>query len=199
MDNQKYQLSKLTNPGEQVPLIFCYDYLPFLPSTLRPSPWGFENPCKDWEKTLQYQQNAITVNPQAANLPFHSGLNVRANRFFVCIIEYTETLCKMFAADENLRDIPLLNGTPLADIAIRQLRKPPMERFIVSTIYLFPYASKDRLRLIAASAVLIVFFDGKDSHSAQRIPSEQTDCSNMIDVQQEIKDNMARPLLSLYY
>lgn len=63
--------------------------------------------------------------------------------------------------DKSLHGIPLLNGMSLADIATRQLKKPPIERFIVQGMHLVPYADEERARLIAGSAVLLVFLDGE--------------------------------------
>jgi hypothetical protein len=157
-----YQLRKLTDPGEYFSLIFCYDYLPTLPSTLKPSTWNFSNPCEQWDETPLYHRNSFSLYPEAANLPFHSGLTtVQATRFHNTVIEYTEGLCRTFAMDKSLQGIPLLNGMTLADIATRQLKKPPMERFTVPAMNLFPYADKDRLRLIVGSTVLIVLLESE--------------------------------------
>ncbi|KAJ9262081.1 hypothetical protein DTO195F2_3783 [Paecilomyces variotii] len=154
-----YQLEKLTDPGERLPLTFCYDYLSLLSPPMVPSTWDFENPCKDWEKSLEYQKNSFVLHPQAANLPYHSGLPARANRFLGSVIEYSEILLRTFAEDEDLQNVRLLNEMSLADVACRQLQKPPMERFIVPATQLFPYANQERLKLIAASTLLIVLLD----------------------------------------
>lgn len=54
-----------------------------------------------------------------------------------------------------------LNGRSLAKIASHELLLPEEDRFTKFATYLFPEADKERTRLLAATIVFIVIFDGK--------------------------------------
>lgn len=151
------QLEKLTELGEQIEVVFCYDYLPNLPSFITPKDWILDIPVSNSD----YVSNSILLRPRAANLPFHTSFAIaRENRFAEEAVTYTAEIYKLFTEDQGFQNVPLINGSTMADLALKQLDKPPKERMIASALALFPFANEKRVQLIAASILFVVFFDG---------------------------------------
>jgi hypothetical protein len=79
-------------------------------------------------------------------------------------LSISSELLELFARDEAISQAVKANGKSLGSIAAHELNTVEEDRFTKFATYLFPEADEGRMRLLAASIVYIVIFDGM-SHS----------------------------------
>ena len=104
--------------------------------------------------------NSIPLFPLHAGLPWHTGLRcIRQSIHWKAGLEISSNLLELFANDVTAEKAKKSNGASLAGIAAKELQIPEDERFTKFAAYLFPEASEERMRLLAATIVLIIIFD----------------------------------------
>lgn len=106
--------------------------------------------------------NGFDIFPVRAGLPWPTGFpKARQSRHWEAGLRISSELLELFSTDSSMFTAVKLNGRSLAKIASHELLLPEEDRFTKFATYLFPEADKERTRLLAATIVFIVIFDGK--------------------------------------
>ena len=157
----EYNLSALTSPSETellCPINYMYDYLPYHARRLKSQPVSLSR------FFLDSTVNGIRLHTQAAKLPLHTALeHFRQTRHWKANVEATEGLLELFAKDRRSSEVMLSNGASMSSLAEKQLKIGVSETFCRSTIYMFPGADENRIRLLGQCLVLIFIYDGKQN------------------------------------
>ena len=106
--------------------------------------------------------NGFDISPARAGLPWPTGLTkVRQSRHWRAGLRISTDLLELFSADALSTQAVRRNGLSLSRIASHELLTEEEDRFTKFATYLFPEADEQRTRLLAATIVYIVVFDGK--------------------------------------
>ena len=106
--------------------------------------------------------NGFDIYPREAGLPWPTGLHKgRQSRHWSAGLKISSELLELFSSDADSNKAVRPNGKSLAKIAQHELLLPEEDRFTKFATYLFPEADEERTRLLAATIVFIVIFDGK--------------------------------------
>lgn len=150
---------------------FAYSYLNEIPKFLKPHGLeynvvpGLKRSVKSGQRLHFTTPNAFTLDPVAAGLPWPTGLDcIRQSKFWKSGLSISSELLELFARDEAISQAVKANGKSLGSIAAHELNTVEEDRYTKFATYLFPEADEGRMRLLAASIVYIVIFDGM-SHS----------------------------------
>jgi len=112
--------------------------------------------------TSSNNTNSFGIAPSQAGLPWPTGLTkVRQSRHWRAGLRISTELLELFSADATSTQAIRRNGISLAHIASHELLTEEEDRFTKFATYLFPEADEQRTRLLAATIVYIVIFDGK--------------------------------------
>ena len=151
-------LSKVTRDTSALcPIRYVYNYLPQETSWLKPQRISLTSPGRDDTMT-----NSIAILPEAAHIPFHTGLTtVRQTKHWKANEEATRGLLELFAKDPSCHDVTLAHGQSLASLAKAQLESSVLDDYSRFSVYMYPDADEKRIRLIAQSIILIFIFDGE--------------------------------------
>ena len=68
-------------------------------------------------------------------------------------------LLQLLASDQSATDFVVMNGITMAKLAQRELCSGVEHRFCKASMYMYPSASEERTRLLAASMVMMFLFD----------------------------------------
>ena len=155
-------LKKLATPSDLafLPTIeYAYDPLPAQARYLKYSP------CLLPRGTIAINEhtslNSVKLNPFSAGLPYRSNIDhVRASKHWAANFGETLKLLDLLAADNSVSDIEVKHGITLSKLARSQLRPGRENQMALATHYMFPSASEDRMRQIAALTILYFVFDG---------------------------------------
>ena len=131
--------------------------------------------------------NSIPLYLSPAGLPAHTGLSsFRQSKHWKSIVRVTKELLELFAVDHSCKEIMLSrrsgptinhnseiekhdtdraateedNARSMASLAQDQLEKGVLDSFCRYSIYLWPEADEERVKLIAQTVVLTFMFDG---------------------------------------
>lgn len=116
----------------------------------------------DSERSQGNDINGFNIYPREAGLPWLTGLHkARQSRHWQAGLKISSELLELFSADVDSSKAVRPNGKSLAKIAQHELMLPAEDRFTKFATYLFPEADEERTRLLAATIVFIVIFDGK--------------------------------------
>lgn len=74
-------------------------------------------------------------------------------------MQISSELLELFAADITAKRVKKSNGASLASIAAKELQIVEEDRYTKFAAYLFPEANKERMRLLAATILLILIYD----------------------------------------
>ncbi|KAL8840005.1 MAG: hypothetical protein Q9170_001489 [Blastenia crenularia] len=159
------------------PIRYVYNYLLNPPSWLQPQPISLDHHLKHYKKGYQEfphsspgSGNSISLHPQAAGLPTHTGLvNFRQSKYWVTIEETIKELLELLAQDQRCGEIMLKNKQSMADLARDQLRAEVMDSYGRFSIYMYPDASEARAQLLAESFIFIFLFDDVWENTSQEI------------------------------
>ncbi|KAI4108929.1 MAG: hypothetical protein LQ339_002048 [Xanthoria mediterranea] len=156
-----YKLPALV-PSEEVellcPIRYIYNYLPVQPNWLETRQLSLRRFCEAEEEKRQDSNsrraeptNSITMNPRAANLPLHTGLDTtfRQSRYWKSNERSTEELLKLFAEDERCSSILCSNKQSMSSLAEEQRRCAVMDTYSRFSTYMFPQADASRAPLLA--------------------------------------------------
>lgn len=151
---------------------FAYNYLNEVPAFLKPQGLaynavpGLKKSIKPGQRLHFTTSNAFTLDPIAARLPWPTGLNcIRQSKFWQSGLSISSDLLELFARDESISQAVKANGKSLGSIAAHELNTVEEDRFTKFAAYLFPEADEGRMRLLAASIVYIIIFDGMPQKS----------------------------------
>ena len=112
--------------------------------------------------TSSDKSNGFDISPLRAGLPWPTGLTkVRQSRHWRAGLRISTDLLELFSNDATSTQAVRRNGVSLACIASHELLTEEEDRFTKFATYLFPEADEQRTRLLAATIVYIVIFDGK--------------------------------------
>lgn len=147
---------------------FAYNYLNETPAFLKPRGLqynivpGLNKYVKPGKQVHFTTSNAFTLDPIAAGLPWPTGLDcIRQSKFWQSGLSISSRLLELFASDEMIGQAVKASGKSLGSIAAHELTTVEEDRFTKFATYLFPEADEGRMRLLAASIVYIVIFDGR--------------------------------------
>lgn len=150
---------------------FAYNYLNETPKFLKPQCLEYNTvsllklSVKSDKRSHFTTPNAFTLDPVAAGLPWPTGLDcVRQSKFWQSGLSISSKLLELFARDETIGQAIKAPGKSLGSIAAHELNTVEEDRFTKFPTYLFPEADERRMRLLAASIVYIVIFDGMSYH-----------------------------------
>lgn len=116
----------------------------------------------DSESSETVDVNGFSVYPRQAGLSWPTGLHqARQSRHWAAGLKISSELLELFSSDADSNKAVRPNGLSLAKIARHELLLPEEDRFTKFATYLFPEADEERTRLLAATIVFIVIFDGK--------------------------------------
>ncbi|KAL8968795.1 MAG: hypothetical protein Q9197_004685 [Variospora fuerteventurae] len=162
------------------PIRYVHDYLPSPPTWLMPQPLSLSN-------ILQRDEDDITASPfytlerassvylhtTAARLPLHTGLkDFRQNKYWRANEDSTKELLQLFAQDRKCSDVLLSDNRSLSDLAEKQLENEVIDTYSRFSVYMFPEADEERIRLLAQSVILTFIFD--DTPLERRISDIRT-------------------------
>ena len=71
---------------------------------------------------------------------------------------------QLLADDHSATEIKVRKGITMSKIAQRELRPELEHRFCKTTSYMYSFADENRMKLLAASMVMMFLFDGKIGH-----------------------------------
>ena len=178
-------LASLVDRDYLCPIHYSNEYLPQRPRWLVPQRISFDQiqaGSKYYEK-----KNGIPLHFANAGLPTHTGiLNFRQTRYWETVVQVTMELLELFAADESCNELTLstqpnpninndssvenhyIDGVgiqknhmrPIASVAMEELNKGLLDSWSRFTIYMWPDADEERIKLVAQTIVLIFMFDG---------------------------------------
>ena len=104
---------------------------------------------------------AVRLRPQASHLPYRCTLHeTYESRFWKSGLDSSTKLLQLLASDQSATDFVVRNGITMAKLAQRELCSGLEHRFCKASIYMYPFASEDRTRLLASSMVMMFLFDG---------------------------------------
>lgn len=133
------------------------------------------------------KQNSIPLYLTNAGLPAHTGfVDFRQSRYWKSIVQATTELLELFANDQSCNELTLstqpkptinndsnvenhdMNGVgiqknhmrSMASLALEELNKGVLDSWCRFTIYMWPDADEERIKLAARTIVLIFMFDG---------------------------------------
>lgn len=126
------------------------------------SPQHSRQSSPDSENAETVDVNGFSVYPREAGLSWPTGFHqARQSRHWHAGLKISSELLELFSSDADSNKAFRPNGKSLAKIAQHELLLPEEDRFTKFATYLFPEADEERTRLLAATIVFIVIFDGK--------------------------------------
>ena len=138
---------------------YAHDPVPKLPRYIKDLPFAF--PKTNFEQNAAMMQNAVKLFPREANLPFRCVDAVYENKNWRASLDASLKMLKLIANDHSASDIEVDNGVTLARLAQKELRPGTEDRFNRATTYMYPFANKERVELLAAMMVMQFLFDGE--------------------------------------
>ncbi|KAL8644291.1 MAG: hypothetical protein Q9210_007325 [Variospora velana] len=149
------------------PIRYIYDYLPFPTAWLMPQPVSLSNISQRGEGDMTASPfyklervNSVYLHTTEARLPLHTGLkDFRQNKYWRANEDSTRELLQLFAQDRKCSDVLLSNNRSLSDLAEKQLESEVIDTYSRFSVYMFPEADEERIRLLAQSVILIFIFD----------------------------------------
>lgn len=113
-----------------------------------------------------FKQNAFRLDPQRARLPYRCSLDATyENIFWKSSLTESISLLELMAADQSASDMEVDDGVTMAKLALGELRPGLEYRFNKATSYMFCFCDEQRIKLLAASMVLLFLFGGTRSSS----------------------------------
>ncbi|KAL9020014.1 MAG: hypothetical protein Q9185_002753 [Variospora sp. 1 TL-2023] len=104
--------------------------------------------------------SSVYLHTTAARLPLHTGLkDFRQNKYWRANEESTKELLQLFAQDRKCSDVLLSDNRSLSDLAKKQLENEVIDTYSRFSVYMFPEADEERIRLLAQSVILTFIFD----------------------------------------
>ena len=130
------------------------------------SPLASPKPSHVKEQSItENNENSFSISPQLTGLPWPTSFTkVRQNRHWRQSLRISTQLLELFAADDTSAQAVRRNGVSLARIASHELQTDEEDRFTKFATYIFPEANEERMKLLAATIVYIIIFDGKRAH-----------------------------------
>ena len=153
---QVIDLGKVTTQASKpylCPVLYANHYLANIPGLLTPPRimWLIHDHYLS-ESFLQYfKDNAIALDPRRAGLPWHTGLDFSMqNKHWEKCVEASKSFlqCLLEASLDS-------NGTRIPSSATEQLEQKTARL----PIHMFPFATPERLVLLAEANEIIFFFD----------------------------------------
>ncbi|KAL9007938.1 MAG: hypothetical protein Q9173_006887 [Seirophora scorigena] len=150
------------------PIHYIYDYLPFPTAWLTPRPVSLSivwQPDEDNRPAFpaynkEQGKTSVDIHATAAQLPLHTGLdNFWQNKHWQANEDSTKELLKLFAEDRRCADVMLSKNFSLSSLAREQLKSEVIDTYSRFSVYMFPEADEERIRLVAQSVILIFIFD----------------------------------------
>ena len=139
---------------------FAHDPVPHLPLFVNSKDVLF--PKNALSRSRQFKENGIRLRPREAALPYRSTLDaVHESRFWRKGLEVSLELLHLLADDHTATEIKVRKGITMSKLAQRELRPEFEHRFCKATSYMYSFADEDRMKLLAASMVIMFLFDGK--------------------------------------
>ena len=169
---EKINLKKLAD-AENLPLIspvlYAHDPVPKYPNYLAPvRANGIRVPNSPSKDGLR--SNGLRLYPLAAKLPYRCTLDAaHESRYWRQSLNASTKLLELLARDQSTGDIVVGNGITLAGLAQKELRPGLEYRFNKATTYMYPFASEERIKLLAAMMVMQFVFDGKTNRSPSSV------------------------------
>lgn len=151
------------------PIRYVHDYLPSPPTWLMPQPVSLSNILQRDEDDMAASPfsrlervSSVYLHTTAARLPLHTGLKVfRQNKYWRANEDSTKELLQLFAQDRKCSDMLLSDNRSLSDLAEKQLENEVIDTYSRFSIYMFPEADEERIRLLVQSVILTFVFDGE--------------------------------------
>ena len=146
--------------AQQPRIDYAYDPLAALPIQSRQKLSRLAN--GDTSPNGHFMSNSMPLDPLSAGLPYRSSLDhVRASKFWEANLSETITLFELLAVDKSASDIEVDHGITVAKLAGKALRTDLEHQMVLATHYMFPGASEQRIRQIAALVLTYFIFDGE--------------------------------------
>ncbi|KAK2594899.1 hypothetical protein QQS21_007398 [Conoideocrella luteorostrata] len=156
----------------QFPIHYAFDYLhggskylhlPYLKLNDYVQSQVFLSPSltktSDNKQAIQRGDNAISLNPLNAKLPWPSGvLTCRQSKHWQLTLDVTRQFLKAFAEYNSTQTLST-SGRSIAEIAVKELESKIEEGWAKFPVYLFSEADEQRTKLLAAVNVFIFVFD----------------------------------------
>ena len=184
-------LSKLTVAHELQEISsveYAHDPVPNPPSYLALPDDMFLPTCLTTDAVVR--KFAIRLHPQASHLPYRCTLQeTYESRFWRSGLDSSTKLLQLLASDQSATDFVVRNGITMAKLAQRELCSGFEHRFCKASMYMYPFASEERTRLLAASMVMMFLFDGMS-------PELMLDALRIADVVSQIRGR--RRQIALY-
>ena len=166
-DHMGYIPLALATPSDMeflCPISYMYNYLPNYPRWLTPQPISLDRLFSGAHQRtafLNLSENSIRLNPDAAKLPLHTGLeSVQQGKNWKGCIEVTKELLHFFARDSFCNKSMLSDKRCLASVTEEQLQTPIIDTYTRFTTYFYPAADDERMQLLAQATALVFIFDG---------------------------------------
>ena len=186
--DSKYRLHLLASVVDRdhlCPIHYSNDYLPQRPQWLVPQQVSFDQiqpGSKHFEK-----KNSIPLHLADSGLPTHTGIrDFRQSKYWESVVQVTTELLELFAADRSFNELTLstqpkptinndsnvenhdTNGVgvqknhtrSMATLALEELNKGVLDTWCRFTIYMWPDADEERIKLAAQTGVVLFMFDG---------------------------------------
>ncbi|KAL6717763.1 hypothetical protein ACLMJK_003848 [Lecanora helva] len=159
------------------PINYVYDYLPHRPVWLRPQSVSLDHVLTEGTSSskstnvglMGSTRNSISLQPQAAILPLHTGLEAfRQNKYWKANEQAAIEILELFADDNYCNEITLPNGRSMSALAKDQLKTPFRDSWNRFTIYMWANADETRSQLLAQCMVVGFMFDGMNALIRQR-------------------------------
>lgn len=109
--------------------------------------------------------NSLPISPTDAKLPWHSSIHhVRQNIHWQTVVEASKVLLYNISSDQNATSIPNYLRKRYADIAAKEL--PSLQDgWIRFSAYMWPAASRNRLKILTEMNAYSFIFDCKRNHA----------------------------------
>ena len=106
--------------------------------------------------------NSIRLHPPAVNLPLHTGLkDLLQNKFSKANEDVCRELLKLFAKYQYCKEVVLLDGQSMADLAREQLKPSVMDLYSRFGIYVFPQVVEIQIKLLGQTLIFVFTYDGQ--------------------------------------
>lgn len=162
------QLESLTTPEDQqhlFPIRYVHDYIGDIAEYISIPPVTLNQDLesrrflqndklvKDKQKRAVRSENAIDLFPLAAGIAWPSGVYpVRQNKHWKAAMRTTRELLELCVAETHHPEVVEVSRKELQNFEENWAKFPP---------YMFPEATEEQMKLIAASMAYVFVFDGK--------------------------------------
>ena len=159
---QVIDLEKLSSPqnrSQVSPIKYAHDPIPHVSEYLAIKSITF--PQQVFHQVPSFEQNALRLDPVRAGLPYRCRLDATyENIFWKSSLAESISLLELMAADQPANDLEVDDGATMAKLALKELRPGLEYRFNKATSYMFCFCDEGKIKLLAASMVLLFLFGG---------------------------------------